>query len=337
MSVQMESNTKLDSAQTLETSTPISTNIDPPSESSTTTTTTTTATNSNSPKLTIKDYLDYFVHSIECKEETSCSQYKCKNFKRLFAHFKQCKKHFECESCRWLLNLIIIHSKSCDKLPACNIPLCQTIKARLSEKELFLNKMLSIKEFLTNNLALLDSKNTKSTQTSNESNSKKRKLNEEDLADSRNLDETDQKYSLLVSRLNLLKDDLLVSTLENRDNSPHLFEKSIRTSIVKYLVDANLNVLQKSEPHFDRNKLIPLAFHVIKTERTVYRKTKSTDDYLDLMSDFLHTIRGELCKKVDKIKSRISFETQVSEEDLECADLTLETDSGSLNKKFKST
>jgi hypothetical protein len=290
-------------------------------------------------KPTITDYLDYFVHSLECKEP-SCAMTKCRNFKRLFGHFKQCKKHFDCESCRWLLNLIIIHSKACDN-HACNIPLCFTIKTRINEKEVFNRKMESIKEFLVDNVTVLGhkSKSTRTCQTaardgdesSTSSYPVKRKFFDEletaKEEESRKHEEEDestralalvqseaaQKKAALLAKLDLLKQDMQTSGNDNKDSCASLFEKGIRHEIVKYVVESSMKYVSSRETLFNKNNFIPITIHIIKKEQAVFRKAGSSDDYLHLMSELMFSVLSELEKRL--LTRNVNAECQVCQAD----------------------
>jgi hypothetical protein len=292
------------------------------SSSATDSATNPTATN----KPTITDYLDYFVHSLECKEP-NCTMTKCRNFKRLFGHFKQCRKHFECESCRWLLNLIIIHSKACDN-DTCNIPLCFTIKTRINEKEVLNRKMESIKEFINENSNALSYKPKceRTCQTcesdSAANSSAKRKLDEIESVDqpesttvpqTEGFNEAELKKEALLEKLRLLKQQLLTSTNDNKDSDASLFEKSIRHDIVRFIVETNLKYVSSRES-FSKNSFIPVTIHIIKKEQAIFKKVNSTDDYLYLMSELMHSIRTELEKHL--IARNVGVECQVTEAEL---------------------
>lgn len=279
-------------------------------DSATATSTNSTTQATTDIKPTINDYLDYFAHSLECKEP-ACATHKCRNFKRLFGHFKQCRKHFECESCRWLLNLIIIHSKSCDKL-ACSIPLCFTIKQRINEKEVFTRKMESIKEFIADSLQLLAYRPASERGVQTSVGSGKRKFDELETADNdaeveesapkeprtESNDELSAKQASLVAKLTLVRSNAQTSVNDNKDSCASLFEKGIRTELVKHVVQTGLAWLSARQLAFDKNSFMPVAVHVIKREQEIFRKVGSSDDYLYLMADLMHSIRCELEKRV---------------------------------------
>ena len=318
----------------------ISTELNNADSSTSTTTSTSPAT-----KLTITDYLTYFVHSLECTE-LACTAVKCKNFKRLFCHFKQCKKHFECESCRWLLNLIIIHSKSCDNL-TCNIPLCFTIKARLTEKEVFNFKTESIREFISRNLDLLKNDKLTCQQLCQTASSTKRKfdqlddektdpLNTETAIPDKTQTEPNiqQRRNELLEQIRTIKQQIEIDPCDNKETNANMFEKNIRNEIVKYMVETSLKFLNARESAFSKNAFIPATILIIRKERDIFAKVKSSDDYLILMADIMNTLRVELVKRMSI--NRKSVGVQVNDSDFIPPDgLPLSSDNTNSSNKRK--
>lgn len=273
-------------------------------------------------KLTIRDYLRNFEHSIECTE-SNCSTAKCKTFKRLIGHFKQCARLGQCEYCRWLLQVLIVHAKWCEKPPhECPVPFCYAIKLKINEREIFNHRVESIKEFVRSGCDLLMDKLTSSsvqTTTCHECSGGKRKLDQEEEyeEDTEPTSDTDKKHqrTALLERINQINSQRPVIMGDQ-------FEKDIRQAIVKFIVETSQQRLMAidSPPHgspVDKNRFIQVALYAIKQERSLLAKCTSTDDYLYLMTDLLYRIQTELDLKIktNKTVSQVGTQTDLENRD----------------------
>lgn len=107
--------------------------------------------------LDISTYLNIYNHAIRCTQIPCTVHSRCIQFRRIMHHARHCIKYKmnECNICRQLVALTIIHAKSC-RDETCPAPYCGSIKVRLDElNETMRARVESAYEYVRTSVSLL--------------------------------------------------------------------------------------------------------------------------------------------------------------------------------------
>lgn len=138
---------------------PIPTPTQTPTTETSAAETTTTTQQQTTPD--ISTYMNIFNHAVRCTQLPSCSIHssRCIQMRRIIQHARNCVKNKvnECNVCRQLIALTIMHAKTC-RDEACPAPYCASIKARLDELNEMRARVESAYEYVRASFVLLDYK-----------------------------------------------------------------------------------------------------------------------------------------------------------------------------------